>query len=691
MTSRSLIAKISLACISLAGIAFTQPTFATTFTPIRVNAGGPSYTDSQGQVWSGDVDFDGGQVYSTTSPIGNTSDPALYQTERYGTFSYQFPVPNGNYNVLLKFAEIYFTSPGQRIFNVAINGTQVLTNFDIVAAAGPLTAIDESFPITVTNGTITIQFTAGSANFPKVSAIEITAGTAAPSSLPIRVHAGGAAYTDSLGQFWTADTGFAGGDIYSTTRTINNTPDPALYQTERYGAFSYQFTVPNGNYNVLLKFAEIYFTSAGQRIFSVSINGNPVLTNFDIVAAAGAPLTAIDQTFPVAVTNETIAIQFIVGSANFPKVSAIQITEGDSSSSSGASDPAPTTFRTNAGGQAYTDSLGNTWSADTDFSGGNIYSTTSPISDTSDPTLYQTERYGAFSYQFPVPNGNYNVLLKFAEIYFTSPGERIFSVSINGTQVLTNFDIVAAAGAPLTAIDKTFPVTVSNAAITIQFIPGSANWPKVSAISVTPSSNSNSGSTATTPATATQGQLSLSATNFSFGNVNIGTSASQSFTLSNTGAGAITFSSVSVSGAGFNATGASNGLMLNPGQNATLNVTFTPASAASVAGNVTFTTNAANSSAAIALSGTGVQPPPASYSTVLTWDPSASSGVVGYYVFRGATAAGPFTVLNSSPVSTTTYTDNTVQAGQSYSYVVTSVNSSNVQSPYSNPVSVTVP
>jgi fibronectin type 3 domain-containing protein len=110
-----------------------------------------------------------------------------------------------------------------------------------------------------------------------------------------------------------------------------------------------------------------------------------------------------------------------------------------------------------------------------------------------------------------------------------------------------------------------------------------------------------------------------------------------------------------------------------------------------VTGGVTFTTNAANPSAAIALFGTGVQPPPVNHSAVLTWDPSTSSGVVGYYVYRGPAAAGPFAVLNGSPVSATTYTDNTVQSGQAYYYVVTSVNSSNVQSPYSNPVSVTIP
>ena len=137
-----------------------------------------------------------------------------------------------------------------------------------------------------------------------------------------------------------------------------------------------------------------------------------------------------------------------------------------------------------AGGAAYADALGNTWNADQDFTGGQTYSTTSAIANTADPTLYQSERYGPFSYQFKVPNGSYNVLLKFAEIYWTQTGQRIFSVAINGTQVLTNFDIVAAAGAPFTAVDKTFPVTVTNGLVTIQFIPGSVDLPKVSAIEV---------------------------------------------------------------------------------------------------------------------------------------------------------------------------------------------------------------
>jgi hypothetical protein len=146
-----------------------------------------------------------------------------------------------------------------------------------------------------------------------------------PAFSPIFVHSGGAAYTDTLGEVWSADTGFVGGNVANTTKTILNTPDPALYQTERYGNSTYTFAVPNGSYNVVLKFAEFFWTAAGQRIFNVAINGTPVLTNFDIVAAAGAPLTAIDKTFPVTVTNGKVTIQFTAGSADLPKISAIEI------------------------------------------------------------------------------------------------------------------------------------------------------------------------------------------------------------------------------------------------------------------------------------------------------------------------------------------------------------------------------
>lgn len=155
----------------------TRPSnWSSNFTPIRVNSGGQMYTDPSGIAWALDYDYIGGSSAGTSAPIGGPTAQEVYQSCRWGRFLYQFPVPNGNYTVNLKFAEIYFTSAGSRIFNASINGTPVLTDFDIVAAAGgPLRPIDESFPVTVTNGRITIQFSPGPADQPLVSGIEISA------------------------------------------------------------------------------------------------------------------------------------------------------------------------------------------------------------------------------------------------------------------------------------------------------------------------------------------------------------------------------------------------------------------------------------------------------------------------------------------------------------------------------------
>jgi len=117
-------------------------------------------------------------------------------------------------------------------------------------------------------------------------------------------------------------------------------------------------------------------------------------------------------------------------------------------------------------------------------------------------------------------------------------------------------------------------------------------------------------------------------------------------------------------------------------------VTFTPAAAASVTGSVTVASNATNSPATISLSGTGVQP--VSHSVTLNWTASISP-VAGYNVYRSTVSGGPYTKLNSTLVTTTQYTDSTVQAGQTYYYVTTSVDSSNVESTYSNQVSATIP
>ncbi|NEU06719.1 hypothetical protein GZH53_00180, partial [Flavihumibacter sp. R14] len=82
------------------------------------------------QQWKADQYFTGGSVFSTTTAISNTTNDALYQTERYGNVTYNIPVPqSGQYTVELHFAEINFSTAGSRVFNLNVeNGEFALQN-----------------------------------------------------------------------------------------------------------------------------------------------------------------------------------------------------------------------------------------------------------------------------------------------------------------------------------------------------------------------------------------------------------------------------------------------------------------------------------------------------------------------------------------------------------------------------------
>ncbi len=153
------------------------------FTTIRVAAGQTSVvSDGKGQSWSADTSYTGGMtaVETTQVSIANTDSPVLYNGQRYGnpSFSYLFTVPNGSYTVTLKFAELYVTAAGQRLFDIVLDGTTVETAFDIYATAGAMnTAVDRSYPVTVSNGKIEIDFNQGTVQFPKVDAIQIAQGS----------------------------------------------------------------------------------------------------------------------------------------------------------------------------------------------------------------------------------------------------------------------------------------------------------------------------------------------------------------------------------------------------------------------------------------------------------------------------------------------------------------------------------
>jgi Malectin domain/Fibronectin type III domain len=142
-----------------------------------INAGGPKYKDKQGIIYRGGAQT--GYVYSTSTAIGGTKDTPLYQSERYGDFSYAIPMANGDYVVTLKFAEIYWTQPGQRVFNVVLEGVKVLSKLDLVAKVGPNTAYDVALPVSVKDGQLNIKFHSV-VDYAKVSAIMVQATGVTP-------------------------------------------------------------------------------------------------------------------------------------------------------------------------------------------------------------------------------------------------------------------------------------------------------------------------------------------------------------------------------------------------------------------------------------------------------------------------------------------------------------------------------
>ena len=211
--------------------------------------------------------------------------------------------------------------------------------------------------------------------------------------------------------------------------------------------------------------------------------------DIDIFKLAGEN-TAWVETFHVTVNDGSLTIQFVKGMQE-PKVCAIEI------------DFVPPAFNLyiNAGSGDHVDSAGNTWVADTYFTGGSVYilQRYQPIAGTVDDPLYKTERYGSMRYDIPVPfNGGYTVKLHYAETYAgtKSVGARIFNVEIENEPALSQLDIFATVGSD-TALIESFETEVSDGTLSIKFIPSVEN-PKVNAIEI--HSSSSSGGSSATPA-----------------------------------------------------------------------------------------------------------------------------------------------------------------------------------------------
>jgi hypothetical protein len=249
----------------------------------------------------------------------------------------------------------------------------------------------------------------------------------APQQLPTSYRIDSASTGPPAG--WQSDRGAIGGNVADRGAIgIANTNDPALYRTERWGLTGYQLPLANGVYTVGLHFAETNTSidQAGERVFGMSVE-SVALGSVDVFVEAGGRNIALVRAVNVEVTDGQLDIAFTAITQN-PMVSAIEVA---------STRAAP--LRIEVGSQAsFLDSTGQTWVADTMFTGGNtVTRPTVALSGTLEDRVYQSERWGESLYTVPLAVGTYNICLHFAETNpnLTQVGQRVFNVGTRPRRV----------------------------------------------------------------------------------------------------------------------------------------------------------------------------------------------------------------------------------------------------------------
>jgi hypothetical protein len=296
--------------------------------------------DRDGNAWSPDAYFSGGVAGEAPGQLlYRTRDPFLFHSMRSGEFSYKIPLNPGVYELRLYFADISY-SPGPameggenvRMFDVLLNGSTLLRQFDVIADAGPNTADVRVFKDIhpSSDGCLHLAFKKGT-DTPFLNAIEIVPGI--PHQMhPIRIVAQDAMVTDRSGNTWSPDNYFQGGRSLARQGVVGGPLDPQIYARERYGNFTYAIPVADGHYTLNLYFAESYWGPAGQgggsmgsRIFDVYCNGTALLRNFDMYQEAGMHRQIVKTFRGLEPNGQGKLLISFVPLKNYANISAIEV------------------------------------------------------------------------------------------------------------------------------------------------------------------------------------------------------------------------------------------------------------------------------------------------------------------------------------------------------------------------------
>jgi fibronectin type 3 domain-containing protein len=727
----------------------------------QINAGGGAVSS-----FVADTGYSGGNQFSSSATINtagvtNPAPAAVYQSVRWATsFNYTLSglTAGTSYLVRLHFVELTFTSAGARTFNVAINGTSVLTNFDIYATAGQNHALVREFTATAnSSGQVVLAFTHGTADNPSIAGIEVTTvpaqgpygGANATIANGSTIQAEnydtggeGVAYHDTDpgnngGQYRSdgvdvencSDTG-GGYDIgwdydgewfeYTTNSTggtyniviraaSNNNPDTGSVRVLLDGAVLGSVTIPyTGGWQSWqdLTINNVTIGAGANRILRLEIVGGGYNINYVRFATSGSNPPPTPTGLGATGNNGSVALSWNassgatgynlyrstspngegstayvsgIGSTSYSdtsvangttyyyKVAAVGSggTSGQSSEASatpsggGGGSPNSPVLRINAGGGAVSPFV-----ADSGYSAGNQFSSgatinVSGVTNAAPAAVYQSVRWNAsFNYTLGglTAGTSYVVRLHFVELSFTTAGARRFNVAINGTNVLSSFDIFAQVGQNH-ALEREFNATANGSGqIVVAFTQGGADNPSIAGLEVwtqptIPLAPTGLGSTAGTSLVTLNWTGSSGATSY---NVYRGTSSNgESGTAIATGVTGTSYADANVNNgttyyykvAAVNSAGTSP---LSNETSAMPHVVVPP-----VPGSPTAT------------AGFG--------SISLSW--GSSAGAATYNVYRSTTAGGEGSTPYVSGLTGTSYTDTAVTAGTTYYYKFGAVNS----------------
>ena len=279
---------------------------------IRILAGSHrNYVDRSGKLWSPDAYFAGGApVRSSIQHIWRTQDTTIQRTSRQGDFTYDIPLKPGTYELHLHFAETFYGpenlaggGEGSRVMTVSANGKPLLADFDVLADSGGGRTADVKVFTDIapaSDGLLHLGFSSVKGGRAMVSAIEILPGLRGRVR-PVRIVTRDVPYYSNDSHWWSADTYFKGGQLTASEEPATGTDDPELYETTRWGHFSYAIPVTPGKYTVILHFIERRFGFPDQdksvgsdsgaandsRVFDVFCNGKAIVRHLNVLDQAG--------------------------------------------------------------------------------------------------------------------------------------------------------------------------------------------------------------------------------------------------------------------------------------------------------------------------------------------------------------------------------------------------------------------